>query len=81
MKVKIGAQLEDEVYHELKMVAARQRRSISDVIQLALTDYFHQSRGSSQHRAGLKRMLDRAPLKVTEEQFHEALELDYFDQI
>lgn len=80
MKVKVGTQLEDEVYRELKVVAAREKRRISDLIQEALADYLHRSRGSRRGRSGLARLLEREPLKVTEEQFREVLELDYFDQ-
>jgi len=80
MKVKVGTQLEDEVYRELKVVAAREKRPISDIIQHALADYLHRSKGSRQGRSGLARLLEREPLKVTDEQFREVLELDYFDQ-
>ena len=80
MKVKVGTQLEDEVYRELKIVAARDKRPISDIIQHALTDYLQRRKGSRPPKSGLARLLERPPLKVTDEQFREVMELDYFDQ-
>jgi hypothetical protein len=80
MKVKVGTQLEDEVYRELKVFAARQKRPISEVIQHALTDFLHRSKGSGGRKSGLARLLAREPLKVTGEQFREVVELDYFDR-
>ena len=44
MKRKIGTQLEDEVYQDLKMAAAQERRPISEVIQVAVTDYLNQKK-------------------------------------
>jgi hypothetical protein len=72
--------LEDEVYRELKVVAARDKRPISDIIQHALTDFFQRGKGSRQRKTGLARLLEREPLKVTDAQFREIMELDYFDQ-
>jgi predicted nucleic acid-binding protein/predicted transcriptional regulator len=75
MKVKVGTQLEDEVYRELKIVAARDKRPISDINQHALTDYLQRRKGSRQRKSGLARLLERPPLKVTDEQFREVMEL------
>ena len=80
MKVKVGTQLEDEVYRELKVVAARDKRPIGDIIQQALMDFLQRGKGTRQRKSGLARLLERDPLKVTNEQFREIMELDYFDQ-
>ena len=80
MKIKVGTQLEDEVYRELKIAAAREKRPISDIIQHALTNYLNHSKGTRQRKSGLARLLEREPMKVTDEQFREIMELDYYDQ-
>lgn len=80
MKIKIGTQLEDEVYRELKVASAREKRPINEIIQHAVTDYLHRGKGSPQRKSGLARLLERDPLKVTDEQFREVMELDFFDQ-
>ena len=79
MKRKIGTQLEEEVYHELKRRAAEERLPISEVIQTAVMDYLHRPRRSSS-KAGLRRFLEREPFKVTAEQFKETIEADFYDQ-
>ena len=72
--------MEDEVYRQLKILAARDNRHISDIIQHALTDFLQRNKGTRQRKTGLARLLERAPLKATNEQFREVMELDYFDQ-
>ena len=79
MKVKVGTQLEEEVFIELKVAAARQKRPISDLIEHALTDYLRRGQ-AGEGKAGLARMLAREPFKLTEKQFRESIELDYFDR-
>lgn len=79
MKRKIGTQLEEEVYHELKRRAAEERLLISEVIQAAVMDYLHRPKRSSP-KAGLRRFLDREPFKLTPEQLRETMEADFYDQ-
>jgi hypothetical protein len=79
MKRKIGTQLEEEVYHELKRRAAEERLPISEVIQTAVMDYLHRPKRSSS-KAGLRRFLDREPFKLTPEQLRETMEADFYDQ-
>ncbi len=62
------------------MLAAQQRRRIGDIVQHALSDYVKRSKGARHGKAGLARLLERDPLKVTEEQFREVMQMDYFDQ-
>jgi hypothetical protein len=80
MKRKIGTQLEDEVYRELKMAAAQERRAIGELIQAAVSDYLNKKKRKSGHRSGLKRFLDSPAFKLTDEQFRETMEADFFDQ-
>ncbi len=80
MKRKIGTQLEDEVYQDLKMAAAQERRPISEVIQVAVTDYLNQKKRKSGYRSGLKRLLASPAFNLTDEQFRETMEADFYDQ-
>lgn len=80
MKVKVGTQLEDEVYRELKMAAAQEKRAVSDLIQAALCDYLNRKKRRSGQRSGLRRFLDSPAFKLTEEQFRETMEADFYDQ-
>jgi len=80
MKRKIGTVVDDALYREVKMLAAQERRRIADVVQCALSDYVKRSKRVRHGRAGLARLLERDPLKVTDEQFREVMEADFFDQ-
>jgi hypothetical protein len=80
MKRKIGTVVDDALYHEVKVLAARERRRISEVVEIALGDYVRRGKGVRQGKTGLARLLERDPFKLTDEQFRESMELDYFDQ-
>jgi predicted transcriptional regulator len=80
MKRKIGTQLEDEVYRELKVAAAEERRAISELIEVAVSDYLKRKKRRPGHRAGLRRFLDSPPFKLTDEQFRQTIEADFYDQ-
>lgn len=80
MKRKIGTQLEEEVYHDLKRRAADERLPINEVIQAAVLDYLNRPRRASLSKAGLRRFLEREPFKLTPEQFRETMEADFFEQ-
>jgi hypothetical protein len=80
MKIKIGTQLDDEVYRELKMAAAQERRAIGELIQAAVSDYLNNKKRKPGHRSGLKRFLASRAFKLTDAQFRETMEADFFDQ-
>ena len=80
MKIKVGTQLEDEVYRELKVAAAQEKRAVSELIQVAVCDYLHKKKRTSGHRSGLRRFLDSPAFKLTDEQFRETMEADFYDQ-
>jgi len=80
MKVKVGTQLEDEVYRELKMTAAQEKRAVSEMIQAAVCDFLNRKKRKSGHRSGLRRFLDSPAFKLTDEQFRETMEADFYDQ-
>ncbi|MGO9202689.1 MAG: hypothetical protein ACLQM8_19375 [Limisphaerales bacterium] len=80
MKRKIGTVVDDNLYHDVKLLAAQERRRISEVVQLALHDYVQRSRSRVGDRVGLARLLEPDPLKLTPEQFKASMEADFFDQ-
>ena len=80
MKIKIGTQLEEEVYQDLKVAAAREKRAISEVIQEALTAYLQHQAQPPGKRSGLARLLEADPLRLTPDQLRETMETDFFDQ-
>ena len=79
MKIKVGRQLEDEVYRELKLTAAQEKRAVGDLIQAAVCDYLNRKKRKSGHRSGLRRFLDSPAFKLTDEQFRETMEADFYD--
>jgi predicted transcriptional regulator len=80
MKIKIGTQLEEEVYHGLKVVAAREKRAISEVIQEAISAYLQRQAQPHGKKSGLARLLESPPLNISDEQFRETMEADFWDQ-
>ena len=80
MKVKIGTQLEEEVFQDLKVAAAREKKPISELIQVAVVTYLHQKNQPLAVKSGLQRFLDKPPVKINDEDFKQIMELDYYDQ-
>jgi hypothetical protein len=80
MKRKIGTQLEEEVYDELKRRAADERQPIGEVIQTAVMDYLQRPKRRTLPKSGLQRFLGREPFKLTPEQFKANMEADFYDQ-
>jgi len=80
MKIKIGTQLEEEVYQDLKVAAAREKRAISEVIQSAVADYLQRQSAPRGQKSGLARLLESPPMNISDEQFRETMETDYWDQ-
>jgi hypothetical protein len=74
MKVKIGTQLEEEVFQDLKMAAAREKKPISELIQVAVVTYLHQQKGPPGRKNGLARFLEKPPLTISDEDLREILE-------
>jgi hypothetical protein len=72
--------VDENLYRDVKTLAAQERRQIAEVIERALAAYVQRSKSPGAGKAGLSRLLDRQPLQVSDAQFREVLELDYFDQ-
>jgi len=80
MKIKVGTQLEEEIYRDLKTAAAQERRHVSEVIQVAVCDYLNRKKRKPGHRSGLKRFLESPAFKLTDDQFRQTMEADFYDQ-
>lgn len=74
-KIKVGTQIEEDLYQQIKLAAVRERRPVGEVIQDAVTVYLR-----GQRKAGLARLLEREPLKISEAQFQKSMAADYYDQ-
>jgi hypothetical protein len=80
-KIKIGTQMDENVFRSLKMASARERRPVADLIQQAVAEYLaHQANGGAGRVSGLARLLDTEPFRVNSRQFRESMEADYWDQ-
>jgi len=76
MKVKIGTQLEDDVFQDLKVAAARDKKPISELLQVAVVSYLHQRNGPPGRKNGLTRFLEKPPLGISDGDLREILEPD-----
>ncbi len=78
MKTKIGTTLDKEVLRKLKEYSVRENRSISEIIQDALTNFF---RGESKPREIKLQTVERLcsrPFNLTGEELKEIMEEDYY---
>jgi predicted transcriptional regulator len=80
MKVKFGTQLEDTVYEQLKVAAAKEKRPIGEIVQDALADYLQRQKRRPALKLGLQRLLESDPLNITSEQLRESMEADFYGQ-
>ena len=80
MKIKIGTQLEAEVYQNLKVAAAREKRAIGEVIQAAVADYLQRQSAPRGKKSGLARLLESPAMNISDEQFRETMEADFWEQ-
>jgi hypothetical protein len=78
-KIKIGTQMEESVFRNLKMASARERRPVADLIQEAVAEYLARPAAGSAGN-GLARLLNAPSFRVTGRQFRESMEADYWDQ-
>lgn len=74
-KIKVGTQIEEEIYQQLKLVAARERRPVGELVQDAVTFYLRRQR-----KSGLARLLERPTFAVSDTEHREIMEADFYDQ-
>ncbi len=80
MKKKIGTVVSETLYDDVKVLATRERRLISEIVGLALDDYVQRAKRKSPLQSGLTRFLSAPDFSLTNEQFHASMELDFLDQ-
>ena len=75
-KIKVGTQIEEDIYQQLKLAAARERRPLGELVQDAVTFYLRRQR-----KSGLARLLEREPaFKVSDDDHREIMGADFYDQ-
>ena len=80
MKTKVGTVLDKEVVQQLRERAAKEGRSMNEIIYDALTRYFQSSsQMSDERRAAVERLCSR-PFQLSIQELNEIIEEDYFDQ-
>lgn len=80
MKTKIGTVIEDELLQKLKEWSARENRTISDVLEDALINYFNGKKISTELRMKAVESFCSNPFKLTDDDWKEIMELDVYDQ-
>lgn len=80
MKRKIGTQVDEELFDAVKILAARERRPIGEIVESALSDYVERSKEKSPVKSGLRRFLEAPDFSLTDEQFRETMEADFYNQ-
>lgn len=80
MKTKVGTVLDKEVVQQLRERAAKEGRSMNEIIYDALIQYFQTSaKRGDQRRAAVERLCSR-PFRLSLQELNEILEEDYFEQ-
>lgn len=78
MKIKIGTQLDESVYEELKVASARTRLPIGEIVQQALIRYLQQDRPGHGRKSGLARLLEREPIRLNDGQLRASMDEDVY---
>lgn len=79
MKIKISAELGQDVYRRLRLAASCENRAVDEVIESAVANYL-QHTAISAKSSGIARLLQSDPLEVGTREFRLAMEADYWDQ-
>lgn len=80
MKKKIGTLIDARLYKELKAYSVEGGRSISDIIQNALSAYLATRQTSSEQRREAFDLFCEHPLPLSREQFQSILDEDSLEQ-
>jgi predicted transcriptional regulator len=80
MKQKIGTQVDEALFDEVRVLAARERRAIGEIVEAALSDYVERSKEKTPVKSGLRRFLESPDFNLTDEQFRETMEADFYEQ-
>jgi len=80
MKTKVGTILDHEVVQQLREQAAKQRRSMNEIIRDALLLYFQAGqRKKDMRRRAVERLCSR-PFRLSLPEINEIIDEDYFEQ-
>ena len=80
MKTKVGTVLDKEIVQQLRERAAKEGRSMNEIICDALIQYFQTgAKRSDQRRAVVERLCSK-PFRLSLQELNEILEEDYFEQ-
>ncbi|MGH7495879.1 MAG: hypothetical protein ACREOO_26280 [bacterium] len=80
MKTKVGTILDKAIVQKLKEQAAKESRSMNEIIYDALIHYFqNRQRKSEVRRTAVERLCSR-PFRLTLPELNEIIEEDYFEQ-
>jgi hypothetical protein len=80
MKRKIGTQVDEALFDEVRVLASRERRTIGEIVQAALSDYVERLKEKTPVKSGLRRFLESPDFILTDEQFRETMEADFYEQ-
>ena len=79
-KIKVGTVLDKEILWQLKERAAKEGRSISDLINNALQKYFQNIKMHRDARRAAVEQLCSKPFHLSVRELNEILRENYFDQ-
>ncbi|HEX3728661.1 MAG TPA: hypothetical protein VHV47_02575 [Opitutaceae bacterium] len=79
MRIKIGTQMDERIFHALKVAAAHEKRPVGELLQEAAAEYIARRR-PRRGKNGLQRFLESPPVQVSDEAFREIMQADYYDQ-
>ena len=79
MKVNIRTELDEEIVQRLKIHAAREGKSMDEIIYDALIQYFRQQRYKKDARRAAVDRLCSQPFSLDQQQVDGMLDEDYFE--
>ena len=78
-KVKVGTVLDAETYCSLKQLAAKQNRSISDLLHVAISRFLKEPAEGADLGRNTLRLLS-SDTQPSSKDLREVMELDYYEQ-
>jgi hypothetical protein len=80
MKIKIGTILEEEIVQQLKEKSAKENRTISEIVQDALLNYFNAGPKNVELRKMALNGLCSRPFNLSGQELEEIMAEDFFQQ-
>jgi plasmid stability protein len=80
VKKKIGTAIEDTIFRRLRVHAAQNGRSVSDVIEESISSYLALHEGSADQRMAAFERFTSRPFRLSPEELALVLEEDSLDQ-